>query len=135
MRANSAREDRKLRSQKEGRSYSNSAKLWQTPNESGKPGSIKQSVSRKGKADRSDRSQPQDNHYMTLEEYIVNHLTPQLSATKKIVIRYKGEITDEIEVSDDRARLRAVRTALWLLGAFPSHVRRPGELRHVRLES
>jgi hypothetical protein len=51
-----------------------------------------------------------DDGGLKLEDFIKNHLIPQLSATKRKVIRYKGKITEVNEIPDRRARLRALRT-------------------------
>jgi hypothetical protein len=57
---------------------------------------------------------------LTESELIESYLVPQLSATKMILIQYKGEATEVFEVPDNASRLEAVEMCLQLLGAFPS---------------
>ncbi len=70
---------------------------------------------------------------LKLEEFIKNHLIPQLSATKKKVFRYKGKITEVYEIPDHRARLTALRTAFWLHGALPSGDPDPDEQKGMKI--
>jgi hypothetical protein len=72
-----------------------------------------------------------DNPAMTLEDFINNHLIPQLNATKKKVIFYKEKVTDICEMPDGRAQLKALRVALWMHGAFPEDPM-PAELKNIK---
>ncbi len=61
----------------------------------------------------------------TLEDWVKDYLIPQLNATKKKVIVYKGKVMGVQEVPDHRARLKALHAAFQLRGAFAPEVHKP----------
>jgi phage terminase small subunit len=60
-----------------------------------------------------------DNHEQTLREVIEKNIKPALEATKTIYIRYRGAITDQVEVPDNETRLKTVIQVLKVMGAYP----------------
>lgn len=64
-------------------------------------------------------SGPTDYRDQSLEAFI-EYLISQLFATKKMSNFHKREHSQVVEVPDNKARLRAVRKLLWLMGALPS---------------
>ncbi|MGB2635584.1 MAG: hypothetical protein WAM58_16765 [Candidatus Acidiferrum sp.] len=82
-----------------------------------------------GKPTPSASSDRMNNYGMNVEDFIRYRLIPRLSATKKMFVRYKGEITQVMEVPDGKTRLSAVDDALRLLGAYPPKARKARKLK------
>lgn len=57
---------------------------------------------------------------LNLKSVIQNHLIPQLHATETKIIAHEGAITDYVILEDNTTRRYSTRTALELLGAFPT---------------
>ncbi len=60
-----------------------------------------------------------DSAEMTLPEVLEAHIFPRFEAKKILAFRHCGEITDQYEVPDTSARLKAVKLMLQILGEYP----------------
>lgn len=57
---------------------------------------------------------------LTVRSVIKNHLEPLLKATTIKVAQHEGEITDYVELADNRIRLDTQKTIFELHGAYPT---------------
>lgn len=57
---------------------------------------------------------------LTVRSVIKNHLEPLLAATTIKVAQHEGEITDYVELADNRIRLDTQKTIFELHGAYPT---------------
>lgn len=60
-----------------------------------------------------------DSAEMSLADVLETHIFPRLEAKKTLAFRYCGQITDQYEIPDVSARLRAVKLMLQILREYP----------------